>query len=75
MGHPTAFFLAPQWGPGEGSNIIKFQLQSQFQRFLNQNLCVFSKIKDTEHMKQDFYSVTWVMPQGFDLGVLGGSKI
>ena len=33
---------------GEGSNIIKFQLQ----RFLYQ------------HIKLDFHSVTWVMPQG-----------
>ena len=41
------FFLAlppGALGPGEGqkrSNIIKFQLQSQFQRFLNQTLCAF----------------------------------
>ena len=27
------------------SNIIKFQLQSQFQRFLYQTICVFSQIK------------------------------
>ena len=37
------------WGPVEGPkgqillNIIKFQLHSQFQRFLNQTLCVFSQ--------------------------------
>ena len=37
----TIFFIPPPWDPGEGqisSNIIKFQLQSQFQRFLNQTL-------------------------------------
>ena len=49
-------------GPGEGSNIIKFQLQSQFQRFLYQTLCVYSQMKDTKQIRQDFYSVTWVMP-------------
>ena len=29
-------------------------------------------MKDIKHIKRDFYSVTWVMPQGWDLGVLGG---
>ena len=69
------FFLplprAPGFGPkGQISlNIIKFQLQSQFQRFLNQTLCV--------HIRRDFHWVAWVMPQGSDLGVpwgFGGSK-
>ena len=34
-------------------------------------------MKDTKHIRQDFYSVAWVMPQGSDLGGLGvprGSK-
>ena len=35
------------WGGVKRSNIIKFQLQSQFQRFLFQTLCVFSQMKDT----------------------------
>ena len=34
------------WGGAKRSNIIKFQLQSQFQRFFNQTLCVFSHVKD-----------------------------
>ena len=63
------------WGGVRRSNIIKFQLQSQFQRFLNQNLCVFSQLKDIKHIKQDFYLVTRVMPQGWDLGCWGGQKI
>ena len=35
-------------------------------------------MKDKKHVRRDFYSVTWVMPQGWDfgaLGVLGGSNI
>ena len=32
---------------------------------------MFSQIKDTKHIRQDFYSVTWVMPQGWDFGALG----
>ena len=54
------FFGPAHWGSGEGPkgqiqlNIIKFQLQSQFQRFLNQTLCVFSQIKDIKHIRWNF---------------------
>ena len=44
-------------------------------RFLYQTLCAFLQIKDRKHIEQNFDSVaTGVMPQGCDLGVLGGSK-
>ena len=59
------------------SDIIKFWLTCQFQRFLYQTLCVFPQMKGTKHIRQDFHSVTWVMPQGWDFGALGvprGSK-
>ena len=79
MGCATALFFCPApWGPGEGPkgqisfNIIKFQLQSQFQRFFNQTLCVFSHMKDIKHNRRDFHLVAWVMPQGSDLGVPWG---
>ena len=65
------------WGGAKRSNIIKSQSQSQFQRFLNQTLCVFSQLKDLKHIRRDFHSVAWVMPQGWDLGVpwgVGGPK-
>ena len=74
-------FLGPNplgpWGGAKRSNIIKSQSQSQFQRFLNQTLCVFSQLRDIKHIRRDFHSVAWVMPQGWDLGVpwgVGGSK-
>ena len=60
------------WGGAKRSNIIKFQLLSQLQIILNQLLCVFSQIKDIKHIRRDFYSVTWVMPQGTDFGGTGG---
>ena len=69
------FFGPTPWGPGEGPkgqillNIIKFLLQSQFQRFLNQTLCVFSQMKDIKHIRRDFHSLALVMPKGSDLGV------
>ena len=76
MGCATAQFFWPRnlgpWGGAKRSNIIKFLLQSQFQIFLNQTLFVFSQMKDIKHIRRDFHSVAWVMPQGWDLGVLGG---
>ena len=74
----TFFCLTPR-GPGEGLkgqislNIIKFQLQSQFQIFFNQTLCVFSHMKDIKHIRPDFLFVAWVMPQGSDLGLPWGA--
>ena len=65
------------WGGAKRSNIIEYQSQSQFQRFFNQTLCVFSQLKDMKHIRRDFHSVAWVMPQGWDLGApwgVGGSK-
>ena len=65
------------WGGAKRSNIIKCQSQSQFQRFLSQTLCVFSQLKDIKHIRGDFHSVAWVMPQAWDLGIpwgVGGSK-
>ena len=59
-------------GGAKRSNIIKSQSLSQFQRFLNQTLCVFSQMKDIKHIRWDFHSVPWVMPQGWDLGVPWG---
>ena len=52
------------------SNIIKFQLQSQFQRYLYQTVCVYSQINDMKHIEQNFHSVAWVMSQGWDFRVL-----
>ena len=43
-------------------------------RFLYQTLCAFLQIKDRKHIEQNFHSVAGVMPQGWDFGVLGGSK-
>ena len=32
-------------------------------------------MKDIKHIRRDFYSVAWVMPQGSDLGVPWGSWV
>ena len=43
-------------------------------RFLYQFLCAFLQIKYCKHIEQNFDSDAGVMTQGWDLGVLGGSK-
>ena len=43
-------------------------------KILYQSLCAFLLIKDRKHIEQNFHSAAGVMPQGWDLGVLGGSK-
>ena len=42
---------------------------------LYQTLHVFSQIKDRKHIEQKFHSVAGIMPQGWDLEVLGGQKL
>ena len=34
-------------------------------------LCVFVQMKDTKHIRWEFHSVIFVMPQGWDFGALG----
>ena len=58
MGVQQQFFLALP--PGVLGRIL--------QRFFNLTLYVFTQIKQ---IKQDFHLVAWVMPKGWDLGVLG----
>ena len=31
-------------------------------------------MKDTKHIRQDFHSVAWVMPPGWDFGGAGGGQ-
>ena len=72
-----SLFCPALWGPGEGPkyqillNIIKFQLQSQFQRFLNQTLCVYSQIKDIKHIRRDFHLAAPSCPRGGTCGFRG----
>ena len=73
MAHATIqFFWIPAppppepWGRSKRSNIIKSQSQSQFQRFLNQTLCVFLRMKD---IKPDGICIR---SPGWDLGYHGG---
>ena len=62
------FFAPPPGAEGRGQK-IKYHLISitkSISRFLYQTLCVFSRMKDTKHIRWDFYSVALVMPQGWD---------
>ena len=70
----TFFWPRPlgPWGGAKRSNIIEFQLQSQFQRFFDQTFSVFSHMLDIKLIRRDFHLAAWVMPQGWDLGVPRG---
>ena len=59
---------------GQMSNIIKFQLPCQFQRFLYQILCVFSQIKDTKHIRRDFLFCPLGHAPGVGLLGTGGTQ-
>ena len=68
------FWVPIPWGLEEGpKGQISLNLNlGQFQRFLNQTLCIFSQMKDIKHIRWDFHSASWVMARGWDLGVLWG---
>ena len=59
------------WGGAKRTNIIKSQLQSQFQRFLNQTLYAFSQMKDIKDIRHVFIRPPGPCPRVWDLGVLG----
>ena len=61
-------------GEVKRSNIIKFGLPCQFQRFLYQTLCLFSQIKDRNHIAQNFILLLGSCPRGGTWGAGGGSK-
>ena len=73
------FFLPHLLGPGEESRSqisLNFNYKVNSKDFLYQTLRVLSKMKDTKHIRQDFHSVAWVMPQGWDFGVLSrGARV
>ena len=59
----------------KGEISLDFNYKVNFKVFIPNFVCVtISQIKDIKHIELDFHSVLWVMPQGWDLGVLGGQK-
>ena len=70
----NGFYFAPAPGALGSGQKVKYHLISftkSILKILYQTMCVFSQMKDTKHIRQDFHSVTWVMPKGWDFGVLG----
>ena len=71
---PNFFWAPPPGALGRGQK-VKYHLISitkSISKILYQTLCVFSQMKDTKHIRRNFHSVPWVMPQGWDFGALGG---
>ena len=56
------------WGGAKRSNIIKSELQSHFQRILNQTLCIFSQLKYITY-QTGFLFRRLGHAKGWDLGV------
>ena len=80
MGHANSKIFSPApWGPREWSKgqIFNINYKVNFKDFYIK-LCVRShKCKIPKHIRWDFHSVDWVMPQGWDLRAVGvprGSK-
>ena len=74
MGRATAFFWPRPLVRGQGQISFNFNYKVNF-KFLYQTLCVFSQMKDTKHIRLDFHSVAWVMPQGVGLWGAGGAQV
>ena len=74
MRRATAIFGPAPWGPGElskGQISFNFNYKVNFKDFYTK-LCVCShKWNIKKHIRRDFHSIAWVMPQGWDFGVLG----
>ena len=75
MGRATSnFFLAPPPGALRRGQKVKYHLisitKSISKIFLPNFVCVLTN-EDTKHIRRDFHSVPWVMPQGWDFGVQG----
>ena len=70
----TIVLVPTPWGLGEGPKgqiLLNFNYKVNLKIFFKHTLCVFPQMKDIKHIRLDFHSVVWVMPQGWDLGVLG----
>ena len=60
------------WVRSKGQISLNFVYTCQILRFKKQTLCTFLHIKDRKHIEQNLNSVAGVMPQWWDLVVLGG---
>ena len=67
---PLCYLLLNYWTKFNQIWCVSYSHKWGVQR---QTLCVFSQMKDTKHIRWDFHSVAWVMPQGWDFGVPRGS--
>ena len=57
----------------KGQVSINFNYKVNFKDFFPKFMCYLTS-KDTKHIEQDFHSVAWIIPQGWDLRVCGGQK-
>ena len=81
IGHAPGLGLWGAWGAQGGQKQfffkhghVAYQIDGYHVNFnfLYQTLCVFSQIKNRNHIEQNFHSVAWIIPQGVGLGCAGG---
>ena len=74
MGRATQkIFLAPPPGTLGRGQKVKYHVNlitKSISKIFIPNV-LFSQMKDTKHIRRDFNSVAWVMPQGSDFGAMG----
>ena len=51
--------------------VLNFNYKVNFKDFYTKLSVYTQQMKDTKHIRRDFHSVAWVMPQGLDFGALG----
>ena len=77
MGHATAFFSMPPWGPGEGSKgqiSFKFNYKVNFKDFIPNFVCVLTNERDKTY-KMGFLFCCVDHAQGVGLWVAGGPQV
>ena len=64
-------FFGPTPGEGSKGQILNFNYKVNLKDVYTKLCMCFPKLKDTKHIRWNFHSVAWVMPQGWDFGALG----
>ena len=62
-------------GRGKKVKYHYISITKSFQRLVYLTLCVPLQIEDMKHIKRDFCSDAWVMPQRWDLGARGAKGV
>ena len=68
----TFFFAQPPGALERGKKVKYHSITKSISKIFKPNFVCLLTNEDIKHLRRDFHSVTCVMPQGWDLGVLWG---